>query len=393
MTDLSSFLTKTATILRMRIRVAINQAPFNALCRGEVGMWGMNDCWCRDIGNIPTNKKWRRANTKGRIDASTGKKVNAPRVDLPCGPDAGRKRCRSLFILLRIVPSMLLALGASVSSAANSASSPRPASHAAASASKGMPMTMSATKVAEFKEDDDVSGLDFSPDGSRIAVTTFTKLHVHLWLWKEKPRIERTLLKPPGTASYLDSDAVRYSSDGRFLAVVHTFDGDENGSGVVRIFDADTGAVAQVVAEPKGGGDVSKIAFSPDGKYFLRTYSSSTKDRDQFVVHRVDTWEKVWGLSTIPLNIMALAASPNGDLVAVGGVTLGPGVTHAAQILIIDLKARQVVRTIDDAFPKFNQVEQLAWSPDGLTIAAGGISGVPIRRLMPLERLTYLLVS
>jgi WD40 repeat protein len=270
---------------------------------------------------------------------------------------------------------MLLIFGAGFSPASNDARPVQPELHPPSSASTRASIDTVAIKVAEFKEDDDVSGLEFSPDGSRLAVSTFTKLHVHLWTWKDKARIERTFLKPAGTASYTDSDAVRYSPDGRFLAVVHTFDGDENGSGVVRTFDADTGAVAHIVAEPKGGGDRSKIVFSPDGKYLLRTYSSSTKDRDQFVVHRVDTWEKVWGLSTIPLDIMALAASPNGDLVAVGGVTLGPGVTHVAQILVIDLKARQIVRTIDDVFPKYNQVEQLAWSPDGLTIAAGGISG------------------
>lgn len=232
-----------------------------------------------------------------------------------------------------------------------------------------------ATKVAEFKEDDDVSGLEFSPDGSRIAVSTFTELHVHIWTWKDRPRVERTLMKPHGTADYLSGDGLRYSPDGRLLAVIHGLAREEDGRGVIRIFDPDTGAIVHNIAEPLGGGDRSEIVFSPDGRYLLRTYSSDTKDRDQFVVHRVDTWEKVWGWSTIPLNIFALAVSPKGDLAAVGGVTLGRGVTHVAQILIINLNTRQVVRQIDDAFPKENRVDQLAWSADGAHLAAGGLTG------------------
>lgn len=72
---------------------------------------------------------------------------------------------------------------------------------------------------------------------------------------------------------------------------------------------------------------------------------------------------------------MSLAVSPHGDLAAVGGITLGPGISHKAQILIINLTSRQVARTIDNAFPPENQVEQLAWSADGAHIAASGIVG------------------
>jgi WD40 repeat protein len=72
---------------------------------------------------------------------------------------------------------------------------------------------------------------------------------------------------------------------------------------------------------------------------------------------------------------MSLAVSPHGDLAAVGGITLGLGISHKAQILIIDLTSRQIVRTIDNAFPPENQVEQLAWSADGAHIAASGIVG------------------
>jgi WD40 repeat protein len=183
------------------------------------------------------------------------------------------------------------------------------------------------------------------------------------------------LAGPHGTADYLSGDGLRYSPDGKLLAVVHKLARDADGSGVVRIFNPASREVVHSIAEPLGGGDRSKIEFSPDGKMLLRLYSNSTKTRNQFIVHRVDTWEAVWGLTIIPLSGMSLAVSPHGDLAAVGGITLGLGISHKAQILIIDLTSRQIVRTIDNAFPPENQVEQLAWSADGAYIAASGIVG------------------
>jgi WD40 repeat protein len=150
---------------------------------------------------------------------------------------------------------------------------------------------------------------------------------------------------------------------------------DADGSGVVRIFNPASGEVVHSISEPTGGGDRSKIEFSPDGKTLLRLYSNSTKTRNQFIVHRVDTWEAVWGLTILPLSGMSLAVSSHGNMAAIGGITLGPGVVHNAQILIVDLTSRRITRTIDNAFPPENQVEQLAWSADGTQLAASGIVG------------------
>ena len=144
---------------------------------------------------------------------------------------------------------------------------------------------------------------------------------------------------------------------------------------MVRIFNPASGEVVHSISEPTGGGDRSKIEFSPDGKTLLRLYSNSTKTRNQFIVHRVDTWEAVWGLTILPLSGMSLAVSSHGNMAAIGGITLGPGVVHNAQILIVDLTSRRITRTIDNAFPPENQVEQLAWSADGTQLAASGIVG------------------
>jgi WD40 repeat protein len=217
--------------------------------------------------------------------------------------------------------------------------------------------------------------LTFSPDIHDIAVSAFVTLNVHVWAWQGRPQIVRTLLKPHGTADYLSGDGLRYSPDGKLLAIVHKLARDADGNGVVSIFDSATGDLVHSIAEPLGGGDRSRIEFSPDGQKLLRLYSHSSKNRDQFIVHRVYTWEEEWGLNILPLSGMSLALNPRGDMAAIGGITLGPGVVHDARILIIDLASRQITRTIDNAFPPENEVEQLAWSADGRRIAASGIVG------------------
>lgn len=60
-----------------------------------------------------------------------------------------------------------------------------------------------AQKIAELREDDDVSTLEFSPDGGRLAVGTFTTLHVHLWAWRDRQYIDHTLLKPSRLLKFL----------------------------------------------------------------------------------------------------------------------------------------------------------------------------------------------
>ena len=63
-----------------------------------------------------------------------------------------------------------------------------------------------AQKIAEFKEDDDVASLEFSPDSSEIAVGTFVTLHIHVWKWASRPGIEQRFSKPPVVLDYTSGD-------------------------------------------------------------------------------------------------------------------------------------------------------------------------------------------
>jgi WD40 repeat protein len=233
-----------------------------------------------------------------------------------------------------------------------------------------------ARKVAQFSEDDDVASLEFSPDADKIAVGTFVTLHIHIWKWADGPRIKQTFNKPPVVLDYTSKDGLRYSPDGRLLALSHGLAAEADGSSVARVFDATTGSVVRDIADPQGGGIYSRIAFTPDGKFLVRSYDSDKPSgRNQFMVLSTDTWNELWGIRTMPLYVETLAVSADSKLAALGGITLGPGIVHNAQILIVDLAEKRVVRTIDNAFPPEGRVTQVAWNPDGVHLAVGGIVG------------------
>jgi WD40 repeat protein len=93
------------------------------------------------------------------------------------------------------------------------------------------------------------------------------------------------------------------------------------------------------------------------------------------MVEDINTWNTLWSMHLIPLHPTSLALSPDNKNVAVGGITLGPGVSNRAQIVIVDLAARQIVRTIDNAFALGVGVERMEWSPDGSSLAVGARVG------------------
>lgn len=88
---------------------------------------------------------------------------------------------------------------------------------------------------------------------------------------------------------------------------------------------------------------------------------------DTFIVYSTDTWQPVWGLRTVPFQLGALAISPDGKFVAVGGMVI-PGGHNYTQITIVDMAKHAIVHTIQSPL-----VTQLAWSPDGVHITAAGV--------------------
>src|SRR5277367_257504 len=82
----------------------------------------------------------------------------------------------------------------------------------------GSNMSDVAVKIAELPEkhsDLIHRGLDFSPDGSRIAIESDGE-KVNIWDWRNQ-HIEMTIQKPHGASGIIVTDPVQYSPNGRML--------------------------------------------------------------------------------------------------------------------------------------------------------------------------------
>lgn len=234
-----------------------------------------------------------------------------------------------------------------------------------------------AKKIAEFKENFYPAALAFNGDGTQLAVNFMVGDDgVQVWDWR-KSRLIRKLVKV-GDAG--DGHALGYSPDGKFLAVRHgrTLDGR-----VIRVWNAETGELVHDLVVGEGKGDPQGMVFSPDGQLLvLSVYGSIREPGDQVFVFRTDTWELAWGLRTAPFHPTRVAFSPDGKLLALGGEE-GPGLGTPPKpmILIFDISTRQIVRTIEEPFPGHLSASSLAWSSDGLHLAAGGCAGCGDYRL------------
>lgn len=238
-----------------------------------------------------------------------------------------------------------------------------------------------ATNVADLKEDDGVVSLQFSPDSRQLAVSMATTLDIHVWDWRAR-RIERTLQKPLPADLLLSSEGIRYSPDGTLLAVAHGIASATEGRSVVDIYNSQSGTLLHRISETPLGAAYSRIEFSADGKLLVRTFDSDNRSKTgQFLVHRTDTWDVIWSLSTLPLDVHTLALTRDARLAAVaGGPTAYPGTWGSAQILVIDLAQRKVIHAFDSVFSRGVTTNVVAWHPDGIHLAVGSYGenpGVP----------------
>ena len=225
-----------------------------------------------------------------------------------------------------------------------------------------------ANKVAEFREDFVVGGLDFSPDGVNLAADAMVEgQDVHVRDWRNKGRLLRVLHKEALSGGGM---AIRYSPDGLVLAVGNEAEKSGDRFRLVRVWNTRSWEVIQDLGDTQpASGVITSFAFTPDGKFFVRTADRVGNPGEYMIVHRTDTWDKVWGLPTLPFIPDRLAISPDGLFVALAGIAFeGPQPT---KILIVDLSRQTVVRTIEHIFANGTPVETLAWSPDGHLLAVG----------------------
>lgn len=257
---------------------------------------------------------------------------------------------------------------------------------------KGKVMKEVATKIATLSEDEDIWGLDFSPDGKYLAATSpntvspsSSKVEVHIWEWKAG-HIVRSLEKARGANDGLATESIRYSPDGHLLATCHSRAANNI---VARIWNTGTWEIVHDIDEPVGGGGCNAVGFTTDGKSLIRVLSRMPQfSGDNLITYDISTWQPIWGLRTVPFYPNALAVSPDGKYIAVGGEvrnprswpfttpvpTFGnPPLSNMPLIAVVDIAQREIVRTIQSA-----SIDRLAWSPDGADIASGGAKGIEI---------------
>ena len=240
-----------------------------------------------------------------------------------------------------------------------------------------------ATEVADLHEDGNVYGLAFSPDGRELATVLSDQLSIHVWDWRAG-RIIPTFKKVQGGWQAEAPMPLAYSPDGRFLATCQTGTGDV----VIQVWNAKTGAPVHDMADSLGGVGCNSIAFSPDSRRLFAALDRFPKTPgDNVRAYSTRTWQPVWGLRTGPLGLNTLAVSPNGQFLAAGGLTyVPPDAPHPygalqTRIVIIDIARRAIVRGFA-AFPiaipgHISNLWQLAWSPDGVHLAASLGDAVP----------------
>ncbi len=239
---------------------------------------------------------------------------------------------------------------------------------------KVAPVNNVATSIATLKENMDVRGLDFSPDGKFLAATSTSDSDaVHIWDW-QAGSIVRKMKKGDHSADPTSTDPLKYSPDGRYLLACHS--ANENDV-VIHVWDVQTGDTVHEVDAPKTV-ECGAIRFTPDGQQLVRVGSIGRKPNDSIFVYGTKDWRPVWSMRTLPYYPTSLALSPDGKFAAVGGNTYGTGIPQQPQIRIVDLAKHAVVRTID-AFPVGNRINSLAWHPDGKLIAAGALAGDSVK--------------
>jgi WD40 repeat protein len=230
-----------------------------------------------------------------------------------------------------------------------------------------------ATKIAEFREDKEISTLEFSPDGSRLATVQWIGSEVHVWQWAGESRIEQRLAIPEGSALYTLQSGLKYSPDGTELAIVHMAQTPDN-FGVVRIWNLHTGREIKEITEPGRDGLRSAIEFSIDGKWFLRTYDGrGSNPGDQFFVYDAKSWNLLWSLRTAPFTPVTMARSPNGRFAVLGGSSLNANKT-TSELVIVDLQRHSISHRIA-GFPPDREIQAVQWSPNSSTIVALVSSG------------------
>jgi WD40 repeat protein len=236
----------------------------------------------------------------------------------------------------------------------------------------GSNMNSVVVKVAELSEENSkalVRGLDFGPDGSRLAIDAVGP-NISIWDWRNR-RVDKTLLKPEGGNDLAAPNPLFYSPDGSLLVNC-----EQSGAGnvVARIWNVPNGMIAKDIIggpKPTEPGGCTAAGFSPSGKLFFVTSDTGKNPKNNVHVYGTAAFEPIWGLSIAQhFQTQWIAVSPDEELLGVAGMLMylkDGTVTNQPNIYIVSIRQQKVVKVIPT-----EAMGALAWSPDGQRIAVVG---------------------
>jgi WD40 repeat protein len=203
-----------------------------------------------------------------------------------------------------------------------------------------------------------VGGISFSPDGETLAVSSLASNAVgepgggtFLFSVATHQQISQPL---PGGGPVRD---VTFSPDGRFLA--------SEESGQIQLWDVGvaTGLPASAPITVTGG--VGRTAFSPDGKILAVSTNAGESDGTVWLYNTVGSMRVLRSIATTGGPIGSLAFSPDGKTLAVGTGTIG---NNCAVAQLFDIATGLRISTFNMCGP--NTFDTLVtFSPDGKILA------------------------
>jgi WD40 repeat protein/beta-lactamase regulating signal transducer with metallopeptidase domain len=196
--------------------------------------------------------------------------------------------------------------------------------------------------------------LAYSPDGTTLAVADGPANGPGaVTLWDAAARRVRATLEGHrrGVA------AVAYAPDGATIASA-------DWSGVVRIWDAVSGAARDAFAGPQ---NVARLVFSPDS-----TRLAAAGANRSIVVWDVDSATETARFTATRGRVYGLAFSPDGTLLAAGGGEADASASGSpgGEVTIWDVETKRQVASLAG---HTRAVLALAFAPDGATLATSGL--------------------
>ena len=226
----------------------------------------------------------------------------------------------------------------------------------------------SGRKVREIGQDRIVHAVAFSPDGKYLAITTHPYTRggeTVLWDLNSGRKVREMEYRASSTTIH----AVAFSPDGQYLATgnLHKYTSSLDG---VTVWEVSSGKVVQQIEHT---GAVHAVAFSPDGQYLATGgYLRRGSNRGAVTLWEVtDGQKQEVGQSVLQMehidDINAVAFSPDGQYLAVGG--------EDRTITFYRIPTEEITITTEIAIEKIirtsSEVIDLAWNPDGRFISDG----------------------